>query len=103
MKEPSVQFGMSYYPEQQQLCVHSISYQIHGVGSKIEKETTSVLDTFLVVQLLPNISQSYRSKTRSGTSTRNLLEEVFTFSNISAMEIKFKTIVIQIFNQLNTG
>ena len=101
IQEPSLQLAVTYYPEHQQLCIHSLSYQLQAPNSA--DRGYGDLNTYLVLQIQPNVPKTFRSKVRHGAETRAVLDEVFVFPNVPGLEVRYKTITIGIYSQLNTG
>lgn len=101
IQEPSLQLAVTYYPEHQQLCIHSLSYQLQAPGST--DNSLDDLNTFLVLQIQPNVLKTFRSKVRPGTETRSVMDEVFVFPDVPGLEVRYKTVTIGIYSLLDTG
>lgn len=101
IQEPSLQLAVTYYPEHQKLCIHSLSYQLQAPNSADRRFDD--INTYLVLQIQPNVPKTFRSKVRHGVETRAVLDEVFVFPNVPGLEVRYKTITIGIYSQLDTG
>lgn len=101
IQDPSLQMAVTYYQESQQLCIHSLSYQLQAPSSA--DKSFDDLNTFLVLQIQPNVPKTFRSKVRPGTETRAVMDEVFVFPDVPGLEVRYKTVTIGIYSLLDTG
>ena len=99
IKSPSFQMAVTYYPEKQQLCVHTISYQLQGSEEGESSEDFDNVSTYLVLQIQPNIPTKLHSKVRTGLESRAILDEVFVFPDVPAMEVRYKMITVHIYKK----
>ena len=103
IKSPSFQMAVTYYPEKQQLCVHTLSYQLQGSEEGESSEDFDNVSTYLVLQIQPNIPTKLHSKVRTGLESRAILDEVFVFPEVPAMEVRYKMITVHIYKKTPEG
>lgn len=103
IQSPSFQMAVNYYPEKQQLCIHSVSYQLQGAREPGDGGNVDDMHTFLVLQVQPNVQAKLHSKVKTEAESRIDQDEVFLFPGVPAMEVRYKTITVHIYKKLTTG